>query len=113
MSAQVLKELEGRTMSGLVFHMSKIAFADNTQQRYNSAPSPKVVSMANTTFTPVLVSAGKLDMPEPAIPVAESMSIEREQHFDALALIQHVSEMSFGGRTSTGMRRQAQRRRNF
>ena len=44
-------------------------------------------------------------MPEPAIPVAESMGIEHEQHFDALALIQNVSTMSSGGHTSTGQAR--------
>ncbi len=31
------------------------------------------------------------------------MGIEREQHFDALALVQRVSELSPGGHTSTGL----------
>ena len=61
--------------------------------------------MLNTTWAPVLASAGKPRMPEPNIPVAESMGIQREQHFDALALIQNVSEMCSGGRTSTGQAR--------
>ena len=87
---------------GLVFEMSKVVFADNTKTQYNSAPKLEVVSMLNMSWNPVLVSAGKPKMTEPAIPVAESMGIEHEQHFDALALIQNVSTMSSGGLTSTG-----------
>ena len=100
-----LKQLQDKFKLGLVFHMSKVVFAENTKQQYNSAPKTEVVSMLNTTWSSVLVSAGKPKMAEPAVPVAESMSIEREQHFDALALIQDMSEINKGGTTTTGQAR--------
>ena len=105
MNAQTLKNLEKRFKPGLMFHMSKVAFADNTQKQYNSAPKTEVVSMMNTTFTPVLVSAGKPNMPEPAIPVAASMGIGREQQFDALALIQDITQVAHGGTLVSGQKR--------
>ena len=105
MSAATLKNMADKFKPGLVFEMSKVVFADNTKTQYNGAPKLEVVSMLNTSWSPVLASAGKPKMPEPAIPVAESMGIEHEQHFDALALIQDVSAMSSGGRTSTGQAR--------
>ena len=93
-----LNQLKDRFKLGLVFHMSKIVFADNMNQQYNSTPKTEVVSMLSTTWSPVLVSAGKPKIPEPAIPIVQSMGIEREQHFDALALIQDVSASSNGGK---------------
>ena len=104
-NAQVLQRLKDRFQPGNVFHMSKPMFADNVKQQYNSTPKSEVVSMVNTTFTPVLSSAGKPRMPEPAIPVAASMSIDTEQQFDALALIQNITEMAPGGQTAGGQRR--------
>ena len=56
----------------------------------------------NTTWSRALISAAKPKMPEPAIPVAASMNIQREQHLDALPLIQDVTEMARGGKTATG-----------
>ena len=88
MNETKLNQLKHKFRPGLVFHMSKVVFAQNMKQQYNSAPKTEVVDMLNTTWSPVLVTAGKPKMPEPAIPVAASMGIEREQHFDALALIQ-------------------------
>ena len=105
MTAQKLTYLENTFKPGLVFSMSRVAFADNAKQQYNSAPKTEVVSMTNTTFSPMLVSAGKPKMPEPAIPVAASMGISSEQQFDAMALIQHITPMANGGVTSTGQRR--------
>ena len=99
------KHMADKFQPGLVFEMSQVVFAANTKAQYNSAPKLEVVSMLNTSWNPVLVSAGKPKMPEPAIPVAESMGIEHEQHFDALALIQNVSTMTSGGQTSTGQAR--------
>ena len=97
--------MENTFKPGLVFAMNKVVFTDNTKQQYNSAPKTEVVSMTSTTFNPVLVSAGKPKMPEPAIPVAASMGIGREQQFDALALIQQISAIAHGGTTSNGQRR--------
>ena len=97
MNETKLKQLKDKFKPGLVFHMSKVVFAENTKQQYNSAPKTEVVSMLSTTWRSVLVSAGKPKMAEPAVPVAESMGIEREQHFDALALIQEISEINQGG----------------
>ena len=105
MNAQKLQQLESKFKAGLVFEMSKVAFADNTNRQYNSAPKTEVVSMAKTTFSPILVSAGKPSMPEPAIPVGASMNIGREQNFDALALIHDITEMKPGGTNSTGQKR--------
>ena len=105
MTEATLKNMADKFKPGLVFEMSKVVFADNVKTQYNSAPKMEVVSMLNTSWNPVLASAGKPRMPEPAIPVAESMGIEHEQHFDTLALIQKVSEMSAGGLTSTGQGR--------
>ena len=87
---------------GLVLEMSKVVVADNSKTQYNSARKLEVVPMLNTSCGPVLASAGKPKLPEPAIPVAEAMGIEHEQHFDALALIQNVSTSSSGGHTSAG-----------
>ena len=86
MSAQVLKNMAERFKQGLVFRMTKPSFVSNVKQQYNSAPKSEVVSMLHTTFTPVLGSAGKPTMPEPSIPIAKCMSINREQHF-ALPLL--------------------------
>ena len=105
MNETKLAQLKERFKAGLVFQMSKVVFAENTKQQYNSAPKTEVVSMVNTQWTSVLSSAGKPLMPEPSIPVAASMGIEREQHFDALALVQEVSESSNGGKTATGQAR--------
>ena len=85
--------------------MSAVTFADNVKQQYNSTPKTEIVSMIDTTWSPVLASAGKPTMAEPAIPFAESMGIEREQHFDALALIQEAGPMSNGGTTKSGQAR--------
>ena len=104
-NAEKLKHLEEKFKPGLVFSMSKVVLAENMKQQYNSAPKSEIVSMINTTFSPMLVSVGKPKMPEPAIPVAASMGIGREQQFDALALIQQVSTIGNGGTTSSGQRR--------
>ena len=105
MNETKLKQLKEKFKPGLVFHMSKIEFANNVNQQYNSTPKTEVISMLNTTWSPVLVSVGKPNMAEPAIPIVASMEIEAEQRFDALALIQHVSETSPGGKTLTGQQR--------
>ena len=105
MTETKLNQLKDKFKNGLVLHMSKVAFAENTNQQYNSTPKTEVVSMLSTTWSPVLISAGKLKMPETAIPIAASMGIEREQSFDALALIQEVSDMNNGGNTQTGQAR--------
>ena len=100
-----LNQLKDKFKPGLVFHMSKIAFAENTNQQYNSTPKTEVVSMLNTTWSPVLLSAGKPNIPEPAIPIVASMEIEREQLFDAMALVQEVSPLANGGTTKAGQAR--------
>ena len=105
MNEMKLNQLKDKFKPGLVFHMSKVAFADNTNQQYNSTPKTEVVSMLNTTWNPVLDSAGKPKMAEPAIPIVASMGIEHEQLFDAMALIQEISPMSSGGRTTAGQPR--------
>ena len=76
MYAAALKNMADKFQPGLVFEMSKVVCAANTKTQYNSAPELEVVSMLNTSWSPVLASAGKPGMPEPAIPVAESMGIQ-------------------------------------
>ena len=105
MNPQVLKDMVGRFKQGLVFHMTKPSFVSNVKQQYNSAPKSEVVSMLHTTFTPVLSSAGKPTMPEPSIPIAMCMSINREQLFDVMGIVREVSELLPGGRTSSGQER--------
>ena len=105
MNPQVLKDMVGRFKQGLVFHMTKPSFVSNVKQQYNSAPKSDVVSMMHTTFTPVLSSAGKPTMPEPSIPIATCMSINREQLFDIMGIVREVSELLPGGRTSSGQER--------
>ena len=105
MSAQVLKNMAERFKQGLVFRMTKPSFVSNVKQQYNSAPKSEVVSMLHTTFTPVLSSAGKPTMPEPSIPIAKCMSINREQQFDVMGIVREVSEVLPGGRTSSGQER--------
>ena len=100
-----LKQMKERFRPGLVFHMSKIEFASNVNRQYNSAPKSEVISMLNTTWSPVLVSVGEPNMPEPAIPIVASLDIEGNQMFDGLALVQHVSNVPPGGTTRTGQRR--------
>jgi len=102
MNEAQLNRLKDKFQPGLVFHMSKVVFANNTNKQYNSTPKSEVVSMMSTTWSPVLGSAGKPKMAEPSIPIVESMGINSEQQFDALALIQEVSQMSPGGRTKDG-----------
>ena len=55
--------------------MSKVVFVDNVKQQYNSAPKTEVVSMRQTTWTSILNQTGKPKMPEPNVPIAESMGI--------------------------------------
>ena len=105
MTAQVLKDMSDKFKQGLVFRMSKPSFVSNVKQQYNSAPKSEVVSMLHTTFTPVLSSAGKPTMPEPSIPIATCMSINREQLFDVMGIVREVSELLPGGRTSSGQER--------
>ena len=69
MNEATLRTMTGRFKPGLVFHMSKIAFAENTNQQYNSTPKTEVISMLSTTWSPVLTSAAKPKMPEPRIPI--------------------------------------------
>ena len=104
-NAEKLKHLQEKFKPGLVFSMSKVVLAENMKQQDNSAPKSEIVSMINTTFSPMLVSVEKPKIPEPAIPVAASMGIGREQQFDALALIQQISAIAHGGTTSNGQRR--------
>ena len=100
------KELEAKFKHGLVFAMSKVALAENMKRQYNSTPKSEVVCMARTKFDPVLaVGAGKPKMPEPPVPLAASMSIDREQQFDVLALIEGITETAPGGQLAGGQRR--------
>ena len=92
-----MNELKNKFMPGLVFHMTQVVFADNTKKQYNSAPKTEVVSMTQTTWSPVSAKAQKFKMAEPNIPVAESMGIEHEQQFDALALVHDIFELHNGG----------------
>lgn len=86
--------------------MSKVALAENMKRQYNSTPKSEVVCMARTKFDPVLaVGAGKPKMPEPPVPLAASMSIDREQQFDVLALIEGITETAPGGQLPSGQRR--------
>ena len=41
-------------------------------------------------------------MPEPGIPTATCMSINRGQLFDVMGIVREVSEVLLGGRTSSG-----------
>ena len=100
-----LKQWKQKFQPSLVFHISKIEFASNVNQQYNSTTKTEVISILSTTWSPVLVSVGTPNMAEPAIPIVASMEIEGAQTFDALALIQHVSDTCPGGTTSTGQRR--------
>ena len=84
-----------------MFRMSKVVLATNVNQQYNNTPKTEVVSMQNTTWSPVLSTGSKSIKPEPSIPISASMGIGREQLFDALALVQEVGEMARGGTTST------------
>merc|ERR1711940_507614 len=94
-----------RFKQGLVFRMTKPSFVSDVKQQYNSAPKSEVVSMLHTTFTPVLSSAGTPTMPEPSIPIAMCMSINREQLFDVMGIVREVSELLPGGRTAFGQER--------
>ena len=60
--------------------------------------------MTQTTWSPVSAKAQKFKMAEPNIPVAESMGIEHEQQFDALALVHDIFELHNGG-THAGQQR--------
>ena len=104
MNAVKLNELKNKFMPGLVFHMTHVVFADNMKKQYNSAPKTEVVSMTQTTWSPVSAKAQKFKMAEPNIPVAESMGIEHEQQFDALALVHDIFELHNGG-THAGQQR--------
>ena len=102
----IAKALLTKFKPGLVFSMSKVVLATNTKRQFNSAPKSEIVCMRQSKFDPVLaVSAGKPDMPEPPVPIAASMSIDHEQQFDALALIQNISEAAPGGQLKDGRSR--------
>ena len=77
MNETKLKQLKDKFKPGLMFHMSKIEFASNVNRQNNSAPKTEVISMLNTTWSPVLGSVGKPTMPETAIPIVKSMEIEQ------------------------------------
>ena len=104
-NAEKIKEMASKFKPGLVFQMSNVQLAQNVKRQYNSAPKTDVVAMHSTKFSGVLVSAAKPIMPEPGIPIAACMSIGKEQLFDALALIESVSEMAHGGTTTAGQKR--------
>ena len=106
MNEQKTKALLEHFTSGLVFTMSTVALAANSKRMYNSAPKTEVVCMRQTKFDPVLaVSIGKSNMPEPPVPIADSMRINQEQHFDALALIQDITATAPGGQFKDGQAR--------
>ena len=94
---QKAKEMEKTFKEGLVFQMTKVAFATNLSQQYNNTPKTEVVSMQNTTWISVLSSANKPTKPEPGIPIAASIDMGREQLFDALALVAEVGPVGNGG----------------
>ena len=104
-TADKMQAMKLKFKEGLVFQMSKVVFATNCKQQYNSTPKTEVISMINTTWSPVLAGGGQPCMPEPAIPIAASLGIEREQVFDAMALVQEVSETMPGGKTASGQAR--------
>ena len=101
----IAKALLTKFKPGLVFSMSKVVLATNTKRQFNSAPKSEIVCMRQSKFDPVLAGAGKPDMPEPPVPIAASMSIDHEQQFDALALIQNISEAAPGGQLKDGRSR--------
>ena len=106
MTAQITKALLAKFKPGLVFAMSKVVLAENSKRQYNSAPKTEIVCLHQTKFDPVLTgSIKKSAMPEPPVPIAASMSINHEQHFDALALIQDISETAPGGQLKDGQAR--------
>jgi len=106
MSAEKTKTLLAKFKEGLVFTMSKVVLAENSKRQFNSAPKTEVVCIRQTKFDPVLAgSAGKSVMPEPPVPISASMNINREQHFDVLALIHDISELSAGGQLKNGQAR--------
>ena len=73
MNAQTLKPLENKLDPGLVFQMSKVAFAENTKQQYIRVPLTVVASMADATFSTLRIGGEKLSMPAPVILVVISM----------------------------------------
>ena len=82
MTEQKANQLKQKFKEGLVFRMSKVVLATNVNQQYNNTPKTEVVSMQNTTWSPVLSTGSKSIKPEPSIPIAASMGIGREQLFD-------------------------------
>ena len=50
MNETKLAQLKEKFKAGLAFQMSKVVFAENTKQQYNSAPKTEVVSMLGTTW---------------------------------------------------------------
>ena len=106
MTAEKTKALLAKFKAGLVFAMSKVVLAENTKRQYNSAPKTEVVCMRQTKFDPVLAgSAGKSAMPELPVHISASMNINQEQHFDVLALIHDISEITAGGQLKNGQSR--------
>jgi len=104
-SAEKVRELVNTFQPGLVFTMSKVVLVESIQRQYNSASKSEVVCVRRTKFDPVLASAGKPKMPEPPVAIAASMSINNEQHFDALALIEKIGETAPGGTLKDGQQR--------
>ena len=107
MTEQITQALLNKLKHGLVFTMSNVRLAENSSRQYNSAPKGEVVCLRQTKFEGVLaVSATKCQyMPEPPVPIAASMNINEEQHFDTLALIQEIGETQPGGQLKDGQSR--------
>ena len=105
-TAQMTKAFVDRFKHGLVFAMSKVVLAENSKRQYNSAPKAETVCVRLTRFDPVLLSTDtNFAMPEPFVPIAESMNINTEQHFEALGLIQEISETAPRGQLNDGKTR--------
>ena len=100
-----IKKLKAKFQEGLVFQMSKVALAANVNRQYINTPQTEVVSMLNTSWSAVLGPRAKSVKPEPNIPISASMRIDREQLFDALALVYEVSDMAGSGLTNNNVSR--------
>ena len=106
MTEQKTKAFLEKNKLGLVLTMSTVALATNSKRMYTSPPKTEVVGMCHTKFDPVLaLSTGKSNMPEPPVPIADSMRINQEQHFDVLARVQDITATAPGGQLKDGQAR--------
>ena len=79
---------------GRRFVMSKVAFVDDAKLAYVSSPLKTVVDLFSTKMDVCVDIPNSVVQPVPTATIAGSADLEGNQHFDVIALVQEVSQVT-------------------